>query len=98
MLPWLTVAIIAATLIAIRNLPASLWRAYRASFAARHGVHLQVSLAVLGTLAFSMLVATLLLPERRPLVEQLDAVVVALGVLAGAADLYLFSRSRRVRR
>ena len=92
MLPWLTVALIAATALAIVRLPASLWRAYRASFAARHGVNFQVSIAVLATLAFAMLVATLALPERRPVVEVLNALVVTLGVIAGAADLYLFAR------
>ena len=97
MLPWLTVAIIAAAAIAIGQLPASLWRAYRASFAARHGVNFQVSIAVLATLAFAMLVATLSLPERRPPIEIMNALVVALGVLAGAADLYLFARRRAKR-
>lgn len=94
MLPWLTIAIIAAAALGIVRLPASLRRAYRASFAARHGVNFQVSIVVLATLALAMLVATLTLPERRPLVELTNALVVAFGVLAGAADLYLFARRR----
>jgi hypothetical protein len=97
MLPWLTVAIIAATAVAIRSLPASLWRAYRASFGARHGVHFQVSAALLATLAFAMLVATFALPERRPLIELMNALVVATGVLAGVADVVLFARGRAKR-
>jgi hypothetical protein len=98
MLPWLTLAILAAAALSVARLPASLRHAYRASFVARHGIHFQVSLAVLAVLAFSMLLATLLLPDRRPVVEQIDAAVVALGVLAGAGDLYLFSRRRRAKR
>jgi hypothetical protein len=98
MLPWLTVAIIAASALAIARLPASLWRAYRASFAARHGVNVQVSAAVLATLAFAMLIATIALPERRPVVEIMNALVVVVGVLAGAADLYIFARHRKTKR
>jgi|SRR5690242_2278799 hypothetical protein len=94
MLPWLTLAIIAAAALVVVRLPASLWRAYRASFVARHGVNFQVSAALLATLAFAMLVATLALPERRPIVEIMNALVVALGILAGAADVYLFARRR----
>ena len=97
MLPWLTVVIIAASAVAVARLPASLWRAYRASFAARHGVNFQVSAALLATLAFAMLVATLALPDRRPIVEIMNALVVMLGVVAGAADLYLFARRRAKR-
>jgi hypothetical protein len=98
MLPWLTVAIIATGVLAIRALPASLWRSYRASFAARHGVHFQVSIAVLATLVCSMLVATLLLGEHRPLVEGINALIVALGALAGAGDIYVFARRRNAKR
>jgi len=94
MLPWLTLAIIAATALVIVRLPASLWRAYRASFVARHGINFQVSIAALATLASAMLVATLALPERRPVVEIMNALVVALGIIAGTADLYLFARRR----
>jgi hypothetical protein len=98
MLLWFTVTILAAAVVAIARLPASLRRAYRASFATRHGIHVQMSLAVLGTLIFSLILATLLLPERRPLVELLDAAVVTLGIAALAADLYLFARSRGAKR
>jgi hypothetical protein len=94
MLPWLTVATIAASALAIARLPASLWRAYRGSFTARHGVNFQVSAALLATLAFAMLVATLSLPDPRPIVEITNALVVAFGVIAGAADLYFFARRR----
>jgi len=97
MLPWLTITVIAATALVIMRLPASLWRSYRASFVARHGVNFQVSVALLATLAFAMLVATLALPERRPIVEITNAMVVALGVVAGATDLYLFARRRAKR-
>jgi hypothetical protein len=97
MLAWLTLAIIAATALVIVRLPSSLWRAYRTSFGARHGVNFQVSIAVLATLAFAMLVATLALPERRPVVEIMNALVVALGIMAGTADLYLFARRRTKR-
>jgi len=97
MLPWLTVMIIAASAVAIARLPASLWRAYRASFVARHGVNFQVSAALLATLAFAMLVATLALPDRRPVVEITNALVVVFGIVAGAADLYLFARGRAKR-
>jgi hypothetical protein len=92
MLPWLTVALIAATAVAIARLPSSLWRAYRASFVARHGVNFQVAAALLATLTLAMLVATLTLPERRVVVEIANALVVTLGVIAGAADLYLFAQ------
>ena len=97
MLPWLTIALIAAAALAIARLPRSLWRAYRASFVARHGVNFQVSAALLATLAFAMLVATLALPERRLVVEITNALVVASGIVAGAADLYLFARRRAKR-
>jgi hypothetical protein len=97
MLPCLTIALIAAAAVAIARLPSSLWRAYRGSFAERHGVNFQVSAALLATLASAMLVATLALSERRPVVEITNALVVALGIVAGALDLYLFAR-RRVKR
>jgi hypothetical protein len=95
MLSWIAIAIIASSILVVHRIPPSLRRAYRGAFVARHGLGVQVSLAVLGTLVMSMLVATLVLPERRPLVELMNVAVIIATVIAGAADLYFFSRRRR---
>ena len=98
MLPTLTVAIVVFAVLAVRRLPAPLWRAYRASFALRHGLNFQIGVAVLATLALAMLMATLTLAEHRPLVELLNAALVASMVALGAFDLTRFARRRRLER
>src|SRR5574340_1213907 len=98
MLPWITVAIITAAAVALRGLPRSFLRAYSSSFVSRHGVGVQLGLAVLAAMTLSMLIATLVLPERRPLMELVDIAVVAAMLAAGAADGYLFARLGREKR
>jgi hypothetical protein len=94
MLPWLTLGVLTAAAVALVGVPRSMLLAYRTSFVARHGVSVQLGLAVLATVTLAMLLATLVLHERKPLMELVDAAVVALTLVAGAADLYFFSRGR----
>src|SRR5574340_625738 len=95
MLPWITVAIITAAAVALRGLPRSFLRAYASSFVGRHGVSVQLGLAVLAAMTLSMLIATLVLPERKPLIMELVNIAVVTSMLAaGAADVYFFARAR----
>lgn len=97
MLPWLTIAILATAAVAIRALPRSFVRAYCASFIRRHGVSVQLGLVVLATVVCSMVFATLVLPQKRPVMELMDVAVVALALLSASVDFYVFSRTRAAR-
>ena len=92
MLPWLTLLVLTAAAAKVFCTPKQNWRAYRASFVARHGLGVQVGLTVLATLTLALVLATLLQPGLHPLMELVDAAVVVLGVVCGATDLYLFAR------
>lgn len=95
MLPWLTFLTLAAAAAVVFRTPKPQWRAYRASFVARHGLGVQVGLTVLATLTLALVCATLLEPGAHPLMEVIDAAVVVLGLACGAADFYLFARKPR---
>ncbi len=94
MVAWFTLVALLVSALALVRIPRSLLRGYRQSFAERHGVGVQLGLTVLATVTLSMLWATLLRPGISPVMEQVDAAVVALLLLAGGYDLYLFSRTR----
>jgi hypothetical protein len=93
MLIWTTLALLLLSGVALWRLPRPLLHGYRRSFGARHGIGVQVGLTVLATATLSMLWATLLRPGFSPAVEQLNAAIVVLGVIAGSYDLYLFAKS-----
>lgn len=94
MVAWFTLVVLAASAMALLRIPRSLLGRYRRSFAERHGVGVQLGLTILATVTLSMLWATLLRPGISPVMEQVDAAVVVLFLLAGGYDLYLFSRTR----
>ena len=93
MFAWITLVVLVLSGIALLRIPRSLLRRYRLSFAARHGVGVQLGLTVLATVTVSTMWATLLRPGVSPIMEQVDAAVVALLVIAFGYDLYVFSRS-----
>ena len=95
MFAWLTLAVLALSIGALSRIPRPLLRSYCLSFAARHGVSVQLGLTLLAALTVAMLFVTVLNPGRSPVMEQVNAAVVALGVIAGGYDLYLFVRSSR---
>lgn len=88
------IALFAGALAALRT-PRPVLLSYWRSFAQRHGVGTQIGVTVLATITLSMVAATLLEPGARPLMQAVDAAVVVCGVLAGTADLYLFSRRQK---
>ncbi len=93
MVAWFTLVVLLASAIVLLRIPRPLLHGYRRSFAERHGVGVQLGLTVLATVTLSMIWATLLRPGVSPVMEQVDAAVVALLLLAGGYDLYAFSRS-----
>ncbi len=95
MFAWLTLAILAAAATAVTRVPRGLRRGYLAAFPGRHGLMVQLGLTILGTITVSILIATLLDPGARPLMEIVDGVVVGSGLVVGAIDLYLFARGSR---
>lgn len=95
MLPWLTLLALAAAVANAFRTPKSQWRAYRTSFAARHGIGVQVGITVLCTLTLAMVLVTLRAPGAHPRMEHIDALVVLLGIVCAAADVRLFARSQR---
>jgi len=90
-----SLALVALAMFALLRLPRPLVRVYLGSFAARHGVGVQIGLTVLASLTVSMLLAALLNPGKSPLTELVAAAVVGCGLIAGSADFYLFLRGRR---
>ena len=90
-----TIAALLAAAFGVLRAPRPLLRSYGLSFARRHGLLAQIGIAVLATITLSMVVATLLEPGTRPLMQLVDAAVVVSGVLAGALDFYLFAKSIR---
>ena len=95
MLPWLTLIVLAAAAANAFRTPKSQWRAFRASFVARHGLGVQIGITVLATLTLAMVVVTLRAPGVHPGVEDIDALLVLLGIVCAAADLRLFARTQR---
>ena len=92
---WITLALLASAGAVLARMPRTLLHRYRSTFAARHGISVQVGLTALITITLSMLLATLLEPGTRPLMEIVDAAVVALALAAGGIDLYRFARAAK---
>jgi len=93
MVAWITFVVLVLSGVALSRIPRALLRRYRVSFAARHGVGVQLGLTVLATVTVSTMWATLLRPGISPIMEQVDAAVVILMLMALVYDLYVFSRS-----
>lgn len=91
----LTLAALLGGALAALRMPRAVLISYWRSFARRHGMAAQVGVTVLATITLSMVLVTLLEPGARPLMQGVDAGVVVCGVLAAAADLYVFSRGKR---
>lgn len=77
------------------RVPIDILREYFATFARRHGISVQLGATVLSTMVLGIVVASLIEPGRRPVMEVVDATVMVLGLVAAGIDLYRFSRARR---
>jgi hypothetical protein len=87
----LTLLLLAVAGLVLWHVPRDLrWR-YCATFRARHGLAVQVGLAVLAAATFSTVLATALSPGHS-LMELVDALVVGGLETAGLVDLVRFSR------
>ncbi len=95
MVTWLTFVLLACTALVVSRMPRPLLRSYQRTFGARHGLSVQVSLTVLGTVTATMWLMTVLQPGAHEIAEAVVAVVAVLAVIAGSCDVYLYSKGRQ---
>ncbi len=95
MVTWLTVLLLVCSGIVLACIPRQLVRSYRMTFAMRHGLSVQIGITILAIITLSVLVESLARPHPLPVMELVNALVVALAIIVGWCDLYRYSKQAK---